>query len=335
MHKVLFIGSFLSAKRGSKGIAESLADRLQGPHLELILVSRQENKFRRLFEIILAILFFRGQKIHIDVFSGQAFTIADIASRLAAWRGKQILFTLHGGKLCEFAEKHQARIQQVFQRAQYIQTPSLFLQFYFQQLGFDIQYLPNSVDIALFPFQRNKVKPFSLLWVRGFISIYNPEIAVRVLAEVRKKIPQCTLTMVGPDKGLMQSTKNLAQKLKIDQAITFVGPIANHELKNFYQQHHVFINTTSYESFGVAVVEAALCGIPIVSNSVGEIPYLWTHNVNALLVQDQNIEQYTKSIIQLFEQPEFAEKLAMNALHKALEFDWARIKPAWEKLLLN
>lgn len=335
MHKVLFIGSFLSAKRGSKGIAESLADRLNGPQLELILVSRQENKFLRLLEIVFAILFFRGQKIHIDVFSGPAFTIADMASKLAAWRGKQILLTLHGGKLCEFAEQHKDRIQRVFQRAQHIQTPSLFLQHYFQQLGFTIHYLPNSVDITSFPFQRNQVKPFSLLWVRAFIPIYNPQIAVTVLAEVRKKIPQCTLTMVGPDKGEMNATKELARQLNVEEAITFTGPVPNLELKYIYQQHQVFLNTTSYESFGVAVVEAALCGIPIVSNSVGEIPFLWTHRENALLVQDQDMDQYVNNVVQLLEQPEFAEKIALQARNKALEFDWTRIQPAWEKLLMN
>ena len=95
------------------------------------------------------------------------------------------------------------------------------------------------------------------------------------------------------------------------------------------------MNTTSYESFGVAVVEAALCGIPIVSNSVGEIPFLWTHLENALLVQDQDLAQYVKNVVQLLEQPEFAEKIAMQARSKALEFDWTRIQPAWEKLLMN
>ena len=299
MHKVLFIGTFLSAQRGSKGIAESLADRLTSPELTLKLVSRQENKFRRLIDIVWAILFFQGKKIHIDVFSGPAFTIADIASKLAAWRQKYIIFTLHGGKLCEFAEQHKARIQQVFQRANYIQTPSLFLQDYFQQQGYAIHYLPNSVDTKAFPLQRDQVKPFSLLWVRAFIPIYNPQIAVKVLAEVRKKFPQCTLTMVGPDKGEMNSTKELAQQLKVEEAITFTGPVPNHELKKYYQSHQVFLNTTSYESFGVAVVEAALCGIPIVSNSVGEIPFLWTHLENALLVQDQDLAQYVKNVVQL------------------------------------
>ena len=161
MTKILFIGSFLSATRGSKGIGESLAERLIEDGIEIILVSKYENKILRLLDILFSILLYRQRKIHIDVFSGSAFIIADIASKFAKFRNKEILFTLHGGKLIEFASTKMTKIHQVFSRANYIQTPSLFLQYYFQKEGFNVQYLPNSVSIEKFPFSSEITPVFS------------------------------------------------------------------------------------------------------------------------------------------------------------------------------
>jgi glycosyltransferase involved in cell wall biosynthesis len=334
-NNVLFIGSFLSATRGSKGIAESLSERLKEDGIERKLVSTYENKILRLIDILFAVIFSNSKKIHIDVFSGSAFTIADIASKLAKFRKKEILFTLHGGKLTEFATTKMSKIHQVFNRADYIQTPSLFLQSFFQKEGFNIHYLPNSVSLEKFSYAAENRKAFSLLWVRAFIPIYNPHIAVEILNEVKKKYPESTLTMVGPDKGELASTKLLATQLKILNSITFTGAVANNELEKYYQSHSIFLNTTSYESFGVALIEAALCGIPIVSNNVGEIPFLWSHKENIMLVENNSVDEYKNSIYNLFEDPNLYSNLSTNARAKAEAFNWKNIKPMWLNLLVE
>jgi len=334
-HSILFIGSFLSATRGSKGIAESLSERLKEDDIEIKLVSKYENKILRLIDIVCAILFSNVQKIHIDVFSGPAFTIADIASSLAKFRKKEILLTLHGGKLTEFATTNNSKIHRVFNRANYIQTPSLFLQSYFQKAGFTIHYLPNSVSLEKFSYSVQNRKKFSLLWVRAFIPIYNPHIAVEILYEVKKKYPESTLTMVGPNKGELESTKLLATQFNVLDSITFTGAVANDELEKYYQSHAVFLNTTSYESFGVAIIEAALCGIPIVSNEVGEIPFLWSHNENIMMVKNNSIPEYIRCIFNLFEDSNLQVNISKNARAKAEQFGWESIKPSWVKLLVE
>ena len=145
--------------------------------------------------------------------------------------------------------------------------------------------MPNSIDLEKFPFKRDTVKKHSLLWVRAFTNIYNPEIPVRILHELRKLFPDVYLTMVGPDKGTLREVEALINRLDLEDHINITGPIPNEELRKYYQSHSVYLNTTSFESFGVAVLEAASCGMPIVSNSVGEIPLIWEDGKNILLVE--------------------------------------------------
>ena len=330
---VLFIGSFLSKSRGTKGIAESLSEKLLAEDINLKLVSQYENKLLRMLEIILFILFHNYRKVHIDVFSGSAFTIADIASRLARFRKKEIIFTLHGGKLIEFEKENKLKIKKVFNRANYIKTPSLFLQSHIQKKGYIVHYLPNSISLEKFPYSDKQRKPFSLLWVRAFTPIYNPEVPVRILHQLLKIYPSASLTLIGPDKGCLFEVEALAEELDVSQHVEFIGIVKNDELYRFYQSHSVYLNTTSYESFGVAVLEAASSGIPIVSNSVGEIPYLWHNEKDILLVNDNNLNEYLNHIINIFENDSLSNRISTNARQKAEKFDWENVKNSWLQIL--
>ena len=335
MANVLFIGSFLARAKGTKSIAESLAEKLEQDGIKLKLISTFKNKILRLLHILLAILFYKGKKIHIDVFSGPAFSIAEAASSLAFLRKKKIILTLHGGRLVEFDEHQNSRIKKVFNRAWLIQTPSLFLQSHFEKIGYEVNYLPNSISLNNFPFKRSSLKPYSLLWVRGFTSIYNPKLAIEILHEIKKKFPKCSLTMIGPDKGLLDEMKTLAQTLGVTDSLTITGPIANEKLYTYYQSHKVYLNTTSYESFGVAVIEAAACGVPIVSSNVGELPFIWEDEYNILLVDNFTAKDFCKPIIRLFENEELCEKLSLNGRSNAEKFNWENIKQDWVKILEN
>jgi len=330
--KILFIGSFL-IHHGSKDVCETISEKISQDNFKCKLVSRKQNKILRLLDILTSVLFFSGKIIHINVFSGPAFQISEYASLLAKLRGKKLLLSLHGGILPEFSERNASRIAKVFNRADKILTPSLYLKAFFEKQGYQIDYLPNSVDLAKFPYGRNQVKPSSILWVRAFTQIYNPELAIKAFLEVKKKIPEATLTMVGPDKGILNESKELIHKLGLEDSITITGPVKNEELYTYFQSHSVFINTTSYESFGVAVLEAASCGIPIVSTKVGEIPYLWEHEKNILLTLDFEPVNFANEILKLINNQDMSSNLSREARIKAESFTWENIKPYWIKVL--
>lgn len=333
MARVLFVGSFLSQKTGTYSVTENLARLLRSSEINLFLTSNKKNKILRLLEIIVICLFHAYDKIHIDTFSGQAFRISEIASYIGIWRRKNIILTLHGGKLPEFFCEEPERVKRVFNRANRIQTPSIYLKNFFAAQRISVNYLPNSIDLSHFPYSRENVKPHSLLWVRAFTEIYNPDLAVRILYEVRKIFPDAILTMVGPDKGFLSKTRSLINKLDLNASVTITGSVPNEQLYTYYQSHEVFLNTTSYESFGVAVLEAAACGIPVVSSKVGEIPYLWKNGVDIFMVEEYEPVKYADAIVKLFTNKDLEKTLSANARKKAEGFDWYSIKGEWLKLL--
>jgi glycosyltransferase involved in cell wall biosynthesis len=331
--KILFVSSYLSATNGSLCVSEKLSRQFQQRGIEVKLVSRKRNKIARLLDILFTIVRSKASVVHIDVYSGQAFMIAEAASFLASRLGKRQILTLHGGALPEFYPKHKKRITATFRRADVITTPSRYLMHFFEREGFPVRYIPNSIDADLFVFERSEVKPHSMLWVRAFDPIYNPHIAVQTLARVITQYPDATLTMVGPDKGILAPTKELVRQLGVEKRVHFTGPIRNEDLPRLYQTHEVFLNTPSYESFGVAVLEAASCGIPIVSSNVGEIRYLWEDEKEILVTYSLNADGFAENCARLFRNKQFAANLARSARAKAETFQSKRIESSWFEVL--
>lgn len=338
MKRVLFIGNFLSKTSGTQSVSENISKLLEGEDIKCELTSSKQNQIHRLVDILWKQCVSQYDIIHIDVFSGKAFLIARLSSWLQKLIGRPIIMTLHGGRLPEFTNTKPKMVLKVLRRAKVLQTPSLYLISYFKSRGLEVKYLPNAIDTNNFPKCTDKITKDSnpkLLWVRAFSSIYNPAIAIHTLAYVMHYFPKATLTMIGPDKGILKDVVSLIQKLNLTESVDLTGPIPNNELYKYYHAHDVFLNTTSYESFGVAVIEAAHCGIPIVSSSVGEIPFLWTHDLNILLTQSISGEDFGEQVVRLLNMPDLVQSISDQAFIRTQDFAWFKIKDAWIALLKN
>lgn len=329
--KILFVGSFLSHTKGTQSVAEKVSGFL-GKYYDVTLVSHYSNQVLRLLDIVFAVCFKSYDVVHIDVFSGKAFVISDVASRIAKLKNKKIVMTLHGGRLHEFYVGNEKRFSDLFSRADTITSPSKFLIDFFANQGVSIVYLPNFIDIDKFAYRGVQNRELSLLWVRAFTDVYHPELAIETLKKLKSRFPDLRLVMVGPDKGTLKRVQELAGRYQLQESIDFVGKVANDALSTYYQTSSVYLNTTRYESFGIAVVEAAACGIPIVSTEVGEIPYLWKDGEEILILEERTPECMASQVEKILTSHSLAEKLSDNARMKAMSLDWKQIEKQWTSL---
>jgi len=72
------------------------------------------------------------------------------------------------------------------------------------------------------------------------------------------------LVIVGPDDGYLPSLKKLIADLKISTKVLFTGPLYGQEKLKAYVDADVYVLPSSYEIFGITVLEACACGAPVV-----------------------------------------------------------------------
>jgi glycosyltransferase involved in cell wall biosynthesis len=329
---LLFIGTFLSWKKGTKGPSELVSRKLRELGYKTKIASSYENKFLRLLDIFFSILLSGEKHIHIDVFSGPSFLIAKYSVLLANFLEKKVVLNLHGGMLPEYFEMHKDICSKVFNSVIKIYTPSKYLQTYFTSMGFKMNYLPNSIDTSKFKFETTS-NTYKILWVRAFTKIYQPNLAIEILEIVKKEFPQTTLTMIGPDLGLRNKIESQIKAKNLVDSVALLGTIDNDILVDYFHGHTVYLNTTLYESFGLAILESASSGLPVVTTNVGEIPYLWKDNEELLIDKTNSSLGMAECIISLFRNEEKRLNLAINAKKKAEIFSWNSVGKLWENLV--
>ena len=334
--KILTISNFLSSHGGSRSIMEDLVERLTTNERLFITTSTVKHRTLKGIDIVLSLL----RNINtidfaiIDVFSGKAFLWAEIPSIILGLFKKKYVLVLRGGSLPVFQKSNQNRIQRIFSKAEKIITPSEYIIETFSKYKIPIQYLPNPISIGNYIPKKISLPSPKIIWVRAFHEeIYNPILAVKTIEKLRN-VKEIKLLMIGPDKG-DGSFQKVNQKIidyELEDIIQIIPGVSKQEIPNYLSKYDIFINTTNVESFGQSVLEAAACGLCIVTTNVGELPYLWEHEVDALLVPPGDAEAMAASIHRILDDPELAARLSTNARKKAEQFDWSIILPQWEAL---
>ncbi len=335
--RLLVIGSFMSNSALDRYVSGDLANRLSFKGWHILVTSRQIGRIARLFDMLQTVFGRRADYdvALVDVFSGPAFSLAEAACWLLRRIKKPFILTLHGGNLPSFALRWPRRMRQLLTGAVVVTTPSNYLQKEMRLYRDDILYIPNGIALDSYHFRPREMVLPKIMWLRAFHDNYNPTMGPRVIAELILEFPNIELAMAGPDKGdgSFMSTKRLAAELGVNGRLSFPGVVPKDEVPQWLQRGDIFINTTNYESFGVALMEAAACGLCIVSTNVGEVPYLWSEGKDSLLVASDDTKAMAFAVRRILIVPGLAKRLAQNARAKAEEYDWFNILRQWESLL--
>lgn len=333
---VFYAGNFLSASGGVRGPGEDLCFRFEASGWRVVRAGTHPVRLFRFIEILWKTLIF-GRKADlcvVEVYSGRAFVWAFVAGQWLPGKKRKLILALHGGGLCDFDRRHPEKVEGLFRRAQKIVTPSGYLRKHFSERYPDIVYLPNAIDLSRYIFrERIKVRPL-LCWLRAFHSLYQPLMAIETVQLLRADFPDIRLVMAGPDKGdgSLKAARRLIKAYRLQNNVEIIGGLKHSEVPGFLSSSDIFLNTTSLESFGVAMMEAGASGLCIVTTSAGEIPLLWKNGEECLQTDVSDAEGMAQAVRRLFREPGLSGKVSANARKKALLFDWESVMPQWKVL---
>jgi glycosyltransferase involved in cell wall biosynthesis len=316
----------------------SLTKLLQNEGHSVICASDKTNKTLRMLAMCFTIIKHRKTTdlVLIDTFSTSNFYYALVTSQLARILSLKYISILHGGNLPKRLKHSEHFSALIFKYAELNVSPSLYLVREFQKYFYETVYIPNSIPIAEIPFKLRTVFEPKLLWVRAFDKIYNPAMAVKVLALLKETHKNASLCMVGPDKdGSLGEAKDLAKQLGVAESLTFTGVLPKAQWHQMSGNYDIFINTTNIDNMPVSIIEAMALGLPIVSTNAGGLPYLIENGVDGILIPVKEERKMTEAIISLLKNPSKAAELSINAREKAEKFDESWVKTQWVKLLEN
>lgn len=333
--QLLYLGNKLSLKGRNLSTVEVLSSQLKTEGYHVISGSSQNNQIIRLAVMLFMVLKHQSKVnlLLIDTYSTTAFWYAYYCGRLARYLKLDYVPILHGGSLPQRLRSHPKHCQKLFSKAKFNVVPSKYLMHEFEGQGYDnLVFIPNSIKIKNYAFKkRKKLKP-KLLWVRAFANIYNPILALKVLQELLESYPEAKLSMVGPFKdNSIKECKAYAKEYGLP--VTFTGGMLKADWLAYAEEFDVFINTTNVDNTPVSVIEAMALGLPVVSTNVGGIPYLLEDQVDALLVNPDEVKIFAEAVLHVLHNPNLALRRSTTARKKVEQFDWESVKHKWDDVI--
>lgn len=155
---------------------------------------------------------------------------------------------------------------------------------------------------------------FIMLSVARLTPEKNLGLAIRVLALARKSFPDIGLVVVGAGSEGAK-LKLLAWKLGLSHNVAFVG--WQNDLASYYKTANIFIQTSRFEGYGMALVEAGLSGLPVITTPVGLGAEL-EHGRDAYVYDSDKPEPFVAGVLDLITHNHKRENLKVN-LKKTIE----------------
>jgi glycosyltransferase involved in cell wall biosynthesis len=333
-NKILYIGNNLTGKTKYNSTIVVLSSLLSSEGFSVTISSDKTSKLLRLLDMCFTLIKHRNKidYVLIDTFSTINFYYALIISQLARVFNLKYIPILHGGNLPERLEKDKLLSNLIFKNSYKNVAPSNYLKSSFESKGFETMFIPNILEIQNYKFKGRKHLEPKLFWVRAFKQIYNPTLAIKVLAMLKKEHPTAKLCMVGPfvDNSYNECL-SLISELKIEKSVEFTDVLLKEDWHKKSEDYDVFINTTNFDNTPVSVMEAMALGLPVVSTNVGGMPFLIDDVSDGLLVTKSNESEMTNAILSILDNK--YPNLAVNARKKVENFSWDANKEKWFQIL--
>ena len=125
------------------------------------------------------------------------------------------------------------------------------------------------------------------------------------------------LCIVG-DGSLRAFLERQAVIMKIRDRVSFVGKKSSEGIREIFSSAWVYVQPSFFEGWGMAVIEAAASGLPIVMSDVGCAGELLKNEESALIVHPGDVIGITRAIERVLQDPELAERIGARAKQVAL-----------------
>ncbi len=192
-----------------------------------------------------------------------------------------------GFLLNEYSPKQLKIAKKVYQHASKVLAVSFGLAKKIQELcAIDLPtVVPNVVNTQIFSLheQIEKQPSFTFISVGNLLQNKGHHILITAFGEFKKRTNQAVQLHIYGKGTEQQNLEKLIIKLNLSEDVFLKGILTSNELSKAYQQANCLVLPSFKETFGVVLIEAMACGLPVIATKSGG-PEDLVHEYNGLIV---------------------------------------------------
>lgn len=187
------------------------------------------------------------------------------------------------------------------------------------------------------PRDRSPEGPVRFVMVSRLSPAKGCEWSIRAFAQVARELLNCQLHIYG-DGPLREALQRMVRELGVGNRTVFHGWVGEHQLAEALPLYDVFLqHSLEKEGFGVSIVEAAACELPVVVTAVpGVVGEHVVEGQTGLCVPEKDVSAMAAAMLELVRSPDLRRRLGKAGRERAVTlYDSSLQTRRLEQVLLN
>ncbi|MFZ6052137.1 glycosyltransferase [Halocola ammonii] len=225
------------------------------------------------------------------------------------------LVSAWGSDVYDFPKRsllHRALLKFVFRKAKVIlSTSDVMVEEIQNYTNKNVRVTPFGIRVDKFtPAPVNKDK-FILGTVKSLEVVYGIDHLIKAFSIFHKDFPSSECHIYGKGSQL-DELRSLAQKLGVQDSVFFKGFVDHEKVANALNTFDIFCAFSREESFGVAILEASSCGLPVMVNNIGGLTEVVKNSITGQIVDAEDHELVAEKLLHLAKNKEERQTLGRN-----------------------
>jgi len=186
---------------------------------------------------------------------------------------------------------------------------------------------PFGIDTERFAPQPQRRTDVVIGTVKTLAPKYGIDLLLRAFARIAAACePAALLSLVivgaGPQRAELEA---LCDALGIAGRVRFVGAVSHADVPLWLNQFDIYVAASRLdsESFGVAVLEASACGLPVVVSDVGGLPEVVVHDETGLVIPREDVSALATALQRLIASPDLRGRFGRAGRQRVLQhYEW-------------
>lgn len=138
------------------------------------------------------------------------------------------------------------------------------------------------------------------------------------------------LVMLDYDKTELNFILNEIDDTNLINHIVLTGYVTNTDLPAIYSQCDIFLYPSLRESFGIPMLEAMSCNVPVITSNTSSMPEIAEDAAH--IINPFNPEEITQGIIEILNNEAYRKSLCDKGMKRSKQFSWKNMAKEYLKL---
>jgi glycosyltransferase involved in cell wall biosynthesis len=184
------------------------------------------------------------------------------------------------------------------------------------------QFRPQAPDVSRAAIARFKLpRPF-LLGVGNLQPRKNLERLIKAYAVAARRLGDIDLVLVGQAAWGAQHVAAEIARLNLAGRVHLLGYVSQEQVVGLYNSAVAFVFPSLYEGFGLPVLEAMACGVPVLTSNVSALPEI--AGDAALLVDPLSVDAIADGLARIVTDAGLRRDLILRGHERARLYSWER-----------